>query len=175
MRDVELPVEKRGHNDSCLAATSWHDPGYAINLRVVRTMTAVVWMHPRLIDQRHDEATTSYRNPLRFSRHFCLRLSRANRRRCQTLRHSSRRPRSRLPAQSSTRTPSRTTWVTVRLSGCGTRLLFQPLKELLIQNFFCRCIVVALAAMISSLVVREPHLETEICGVCRWDFRSEPR
>lgn len=63
MRDVELPVEKRGHNDSCLAATSWPDPGYVINLRVVRTMTAVVWMHPRLIDQRHDEATTSYRNP----------------------------------------------------------------------------------------------------------------
>ena len=26
--------------------------------------------------------------PLRFSRHFCLRLSRGNRRRCQTLRHS---------------------------------------------------------------------------------------
>ena len=63
MRDVELPVEKRGHNDLCLAATSWHDPGYVINLRVVRTMTAVVWMHPRLIDQRHDEATTSYRDP----------------------------------------------------------------------------------------------------------------
>jgi hypothetical protein len=89
VRDVELPVEKRGHNDSCLAATSWHDPGYVINLRVVRTMTAVVWMHPRLIDQRHDEATTSYRNPFTvFPTFLPAGLSRGNRRRCQTLRHS---------------------------------------------------------------------------------------
>ena len=37
--------------------------GLRYQLALVSTMTAVVWRHPRLIDQRHDEATTSYRDP----------------------------------------------------------------------------------------------------------------